>query len=220
MTAKRKRVGGGAFPSDPRILKKASTKRNLVRGLTALGSMWKRGLLPRDLENHWLVTWLAYENGNVRRLSDTIGLHRNTLILNFKEKVKKPSTFKLRTLWRKIQSKKAEKPFTDKLFEFYHKTINRPRFPMRENESLANLWLMGIHRKVVRAHFIIWSFRQGRKLEEICKRLGKHTRSIHRYRTYVTRPGSPAQKWLAPMKALKDEWFPPGLSWKKKTLKK
>lgn len=54
----------------------------------ALGSVWKRGLLPKELENHILMTWLAYENGNVRRLSDTIGLHGNTLILNFKKKAK------------------------------------------------------------------------------------------------------------------------------------
>src|ERR1039457_448681 len=133
MTSKWKRTRGGVFPSDPRILKKASTKRNLVRVLAALGSMWKRGLLPRDLENHFLMTWLAYENGNIRRLSDTIGLNRNTLILNFKEKAKKSSTFKLRTIWRKIQSKKTKRPFGDPLFYFYRKIISRPRFSRIEN---------------------------------------------------------------------------------------
>ncbi len=218
MKTKRKRAGGRHFPNDTMILKKASSKRNLVRGLAVLGSVWKRGLLPRDLENHFLMTWFAYENGNVHRLSDTIGLHRNTLILNFKEKVKRPSTFKLRTLWRKIQSKKAKKQFSDQLFDFYHKVIKRPRFSKIEDESLANLWLMGVTRKVVRAHFILWSFRQGRGLKEVCKSLGKHTRSIHRYRAYVTKLGSPAQKWFEPMKAKKKEWFRPGLRGKRKSI--
>ena len=216
MTPKRIRVGGVAFPSDPRILKKASSRLNLIRGLKALDLLWKRGLLPWDLENHFLMTWLAYENGNVQRLSNTIGLHRNTLIFNFKEKIKKQSTFKLRTVWRKIQKKQAKRPFADHLFAFYHKVINRPRFTKTESEKLKNLWLMGIPRKVVLAHFISWSFRHGFNFEEVSKNLGTSGRSVHRYRIYATQKGSQALKWLGPMKAKKTDWFPTWKKWRMK----
>src|SRR5260221_14478777 len=99
MKAKIKKTGGTHLPSDSKILKAASTKRNLVLGLATLASVWRRGLLPKDLENHFLMTWLAYENGNVARLSKTMGLHRNTLVIKYGNRSKNGSTINLRKLW-------------------------------------------------------------------------------------------------------------------------
>ncbi len=62
------------MPSDPRILKAARSGRNHLLGLRVLASLWKRGLLPGDLKPHFYMTWLAYENGNISRLSRTPGL--------------------------------------------------------------------------------------------------------------------------------------------------
>ena len=74
-------------PTDSQILKSANSKRNHILGLKVLGSLWKRRLLPRDLENHYLMTWLAYVNGNITKLSKTLGWHRNTLVLYLGKKL-------------------------------------------------------------------------------------------------------------------------------------
>lgn len=205
---RKKGKGGTHHPNDPGLIIRVSTKANLVRGLSILDSIWKKGLLPKDLENHFLITWLAYENGNVSRLSQKIGLHRNTLVSYFKEKVKKPSTFKLRTLWLGINSAKGNKTFPDKLYKFYNHVVGAPHFSKKENEALGNLWLMGVDRKTVRANYILWALRRGRGLTEIAKVMKRSLRGIHRYRVYATRPGSPAKKWLEPLKATKAEWYP------------
>lgn len=209
MTRKRKkRTNRSHHPNDPGLIKKAATRPNLTRGLDALASIWKRGLLPKDLENHYLMTWFAYDNGNVSRLSDRIGLHRNTLISNFREKVKKPSTIRPRHHWLRINSAKGKRTFPDKLYEFFNGIVRTPHFSKKENEGLANLWLMGVDRKTVRAHYILWALRRGMDLTEISKVMKKSLRGIHRYRVYATRPGSPAHKWFGPLKATNEEWYP------------
>ena len=220
MKAKRKSVGGGAFPSDPSILKKASSKRNLVRGLATLGILWKRGLLPKDLNSHFYITWLAFENGNATRLAKVLNLHRNSLIFIFKNKLRKPSTYKLRKMWLKIGSSFKNKTFSDKVRIFHKKTIGNPRIFAKENRGLVNLWLMGMPRKVVLAHFISWSFRQGLNLEAVSKRLRTSGRSVHRYRSYAAQKGSPTLKWLGSMKVTRSEWFPLWKNWRRKTLRK
>jgi len=211
---KRKKVPRN-LPNDPTLIKKASTKANLVRGLAALDSLWKRGVTPKDLENHFLLTWFAFENGNVFRLAKTLNLHRNTLVLNYKQKFKKPSTVKLRKYWLGLGVLHAKREFNEKLLEFYHRIIKRPQLLSRENEGLANLWLMGVDRKTVRAHYVLWALRRGIKLTQICRNMRKNKRSVHRFRVYATRPGSPAKKWLEPLKATKAEWYPPGLRGRK-----
>lgn len=197
-------------PGDPTLLKKASTQANLVRGLAALDSIWKRGVIPRDLEQHFYLTWYGFENGNVRRLSRTLGLHRNTLVMNFRLKVKYPSTIRLRRFWFKIGKSHPGKSFQERLFRFYNRAVKTPWLLNRENEALADLWLMGVDRKTIRAHYVLWALREGMDLFEISGKMRKGTRSVHRFRVYATKTGSPGKKWLEPLKAPKAEWFPQG----------
>ncbi len=210
MKPRRKKYRKSHFQSDPKLLKKAYSKQNLTRGLWVLASLWKRCLLPRDLENHYLMTWLAYANGNVSRLSEVIGWHRNTLVLYFRDKIKKPSTIKFRKLWLSIRSKDSKKAFPEKVLEFYQRMFSKPRFSKRENAGLVHLWLMGVPRKVVKYNFILYLFRQGKNINEVSQRLGMDARSISRYRWEATKPGSPAIKWFKPLKAKREEWYPSG----------
>ncbi len=203
-------------PTDPQILKTANSKCNHILGLKVLGSLWKRGLFPSDLENHFLMTWLAYENGNASRLSKTLGLHRNTLIFQFREKANSPSTIKLRKLWFKICSLSGKKSFSQKVFEFYFRAFTKPPLKKFENEGLVNLWLMGFPRKVVRLHFILWLFKRGRSLKEVSRILRLNPRSIHRFRLQATQPGSPVAKWLKPLKPTKKDWYPLGFGGRRK----
>ncbi len=208
------------LPSDPKILKTANSSSNHVLGLKALASLWKRGFSPKDLENHFLMTWLAYENGNVSRLSKTLGLHRNTLVLNFRDKAKSPSTIKLRNLWLKILFSSGKKSFSHKVFEFYFRAFTKPPLKKFKNEGLVNLWLMGFPRKVVRLHFILWLFRRGRRLREVSRILRLNPRSIHRFRLQATQPGSPVAKWLGPLKPTHKDWYPKRLHRERKGKRK
>jgi len=206
MSPKRKKKNRPSLPPNPANLKESAKKGNLEKGLAALESLWKRGVLPQNLMKHYLMTWLAYENGNVIRLSKTLGLNRNTVITRFNKKAGKRSTVRLRKSWERIGLAKP-RTFSERVYEFYRYEIKEPRLSKAESGGLTNLWLMGVPQRVLSSHYVLWSFRKGRGLVEISERLGKSKRTIHRFRAYAVRPGSPALKWLAPMKALKKEWF-------------
>ncbi len=208
---KPKKVRRKPFPRDTKILKKASSKRNLIRGLATLDSIWKRGLSPKDTDKHFLMTWLTYERGNVVWLSKTIGQSRSTLILNLQKLFKSSPFLKLRQISKMILVENSNQPFFSKVYEFYCRFIRKPRLTEKENEGLTNLWLMGVNRKVVRSHFILWSHRQGRTLREICKRWEKNSLPVNRLRAYAAKPGSPVMKWLKPLKLTKTDFsFPKG----------
>lgn len=201
---------------DPSILKSADSRRSHIQGLKALGSLWNRGLLPNDLENHFFITWLAYVNGNVFSLSSTLGLHRNTLINIFKHKAKKSSTYKLRKIWLQINSAEKTDSFSERVFRFYHRVIKAPKFSRAENKALANLWLMGMTRKAIRSHFVFWFSRRGEDIKKTSKRMGLNYRTLRRYRAYAAGPNSPAAKWLKPLRPKKKDWYPLGFGGRKK----
>jgi len=172
-----------------------------------MGNLWKRGLVPADLEKHFYLTWFAYWNGNVFRWAKASGIHRNTLILIFQEKLRKSSTIQLRELWFRIQSQSSKKGFADRLHAFYQKVASAPRFTKAESEGLSNLWLMGFPFKLLRIHYVLWAAREGLNKPEMMKKLGLGVRSLARIKASGGKPGSPAWKWFAPLKPTINDWY-------------
>jgi hypothetical protein len=203
-----KRKEDGIYPPDPKILREISKRENIAKGVAALDSIWKQGILPNDLTGHYFITWLAYVNGNTVRFAKLTGLNRNTVIVTFLNGLRQPSTFKLRGLWFRVKERNKGKTFQDQVRIFYEKVVSKPRLQNNESRALVCLWLMGVPRKVIRAHYVFWSLRQGRGLMEIGIRLGKDLRSIHRYRVYGSKQGSLANKWLILMGINKSDWQP------------
>ncbi len=197
-------------PSDPKLIKAAKSEKNLKKGLAVLDSLWKKGLTPKDTEKYYHLTWFAFENGNMINVGKRVGMHRNSISADLIEKVKVKSRVKLRAVWKQIYFEAVKKSFADKVFEFYKQTLQKPLLTKIESEALTNLWLMGMSRRVVRAHFILWSMRQGRTQKEICRTLGRHNRTIVRFRSNAARIGSPESKWLKPLKLKKIDWIKPG----------
>ena len=197
-------------PSDPKLIQTAKSEKNLKRGLAVLDTLWKRGLTPKDTEKHYHLTWFAYENGNMIAVAKRLDMHRNTISADLIEKVKVRSRVELRQVWKKIYYEDTKKPFADMVFEFYKQTLQKPVLTKSESEALTNLWLMGVTRRVLRAHFILVSLRQGRTMKELCRTLQRDNRSLVRYRSNAAKPGSPEGKWLLPMKLKKYDWINPG----------
>jgi len=200
---------------DSGLLKEAEKKGNLEKGLKALDSIWKRGFNYRDLLGSFYFSWFSYANGNVKEMAKLAGIHRNTGVLHFRDSFGIKSTLKLRQSWKNIFKLKIS--FPDKVKLLYDRARMKPRFSKEENHGLVNLWLKQIPRKVVRAHNVLWLMRKRESFDKISERLGKSYREIHRYRAYGARPAS--QKWLAPLKPTKDEWFRKGNPGRKKTAK-
>jgi hypothetical protein len=195
------------FSPDPNLIQTASTPNNLINGLKILDRLWTRGIVPAELRNHYFLTWLAYGNGNISRLSKTLGLNRNTLVLIFKQKLKKRYTFKLRVLWNEIRTEMPGRPFSLRLHQFYRRVFSFPRLSELENESMTNFWLMGVKQKDLLAHYFLWALRRGMNIKKMSKILGMSDRSVMRAREYALRPGSPAKRWLEPMKVKESDWF-------------
>lgn len=191
--------------NDPRIIKGASTRKNLVHGLKVLESLWKRGILYKDLEANFYFTWLAYSNGNLLKTAKLARKHRNTIIRKFHDIFHTKNSLQLRKLWNGIREKKN--PFPDKVKLLYDRTGLRPRFSRQENLGLVNLWLMGFPHQVIRSHYFIWSVRNGRGLKEMKENSGEGLRTIKRFREYALRPGSPAMRWLEPLKLKNKDWY-------------
>jgi hypothetical protein len=202
---KRKNVFKFYWDPDQKLLKEATQKGNLEKGLKALDSLWKRGINFQELEGSFYFSWLSYANWNVINMAKYAKLHRNTVIVVFRHSFQIRSIYNLRLKWKKIRDKKIS--FPEKVKIIYDQAGMKPRFSKEETKGMVNLWLMGVPWEVVRAHFVLWSMRQGRSNREISNILGIHGRSVHRYRAYALRPGSPARKWLEPLKVKNKEWF-------------
>jgi DNA-binding protein Fis len=193
------------MPINPKIIKEASTRKNLVQGLKNLNSLWKRGILPKDLDAHYYITWLAYSNGNNAGAARLLGIHRNS-IHHFLKKLHTKNPIQFRKILTGINQ---NTDLSKKVKALYDRARLKPHFSNAENKALVNLWLMGMPRKIVNVHFYIWNFQKGLELKDISQKMRVSYRTIIRLRTSLSRPGSPAKKWLESLKVnKKDLTFP------------
>jgi hypothetical protein len=182
--------------------------KKLRDGLSTLGNLWSKGVLPRELRGHFLLTWFAIERGRTMRLAKSTGFHRNTLTIQLTEYTWK-LCYKLRTYWFGINKKFPSKPFPDQFFLFLKKTLPNTSLTLTDNRHLIDLWLMGFPERILRVHYILWAYKQGQTRQVLCNNLGISLRTLLRISSIYSKKGSPAYKWLGPMKITKQGFYPP-----------
>lgn len=183
-------------------------KKALKEGLVALGSVWARGYLPKDLWLHYLLTWFTFSRGRVLLQARKMGFHRNTLLLHFKRLGKFKRSMRLRVLWNEISDSKPRLDYFGRVVLFLKSVKAGVKLADSVSRRLARLWTMGFPVKVLSSHYVLWGFRNGWTREKIAENLGISMRTLHRLRVYSAKKGSPAEKWLQSEGAAKREWYP------------
>lgn len=115
----------------------------------------------------------------------------------------------MRTYWLGIQKKHPKQPFPDQFYLFLKEVLPQSSFTPLENRHLVDLWLMGFPDRILRIHYIIWAYKEGRTKQDICEILGISLRTFYRISSSNSKKGSPAYKWLAPMKITEQGFYPP-----------
>ena len=155
--------------------------------------------MPQDLKLHFYLTWFARANGNASEMAQLVKIHRNQVLLMFAELRGTRRTFKLRKGWEKLRKKFPKKDFFYRFLKFYASFGRKPNLLLYQHNSLINLWLMGFPFKVLRAHFVLWAFRNGWTKEVIMKRFRFDKRTLHRIRFEGADKKSRAGYWLKPL---------------------
>jgi hypothetical protein len=178
------------------------------RGLAALSQIWRRGIKPKNLKQHYFLTWFAWKNGNVFQLARTIGMHRNSIIVIFKKERGTTRNLKLRMVWKKLCRSHPTRPFLARFCGFYQKIGAKPALTASQNSALASLWLMGMPRKAIRAHYLLWGFRRGMGRKDLARELGISYRTLNRIKQGANKKGSVPDVWLRVMSPKKKDWYP------------
>jgi hypothetical protein len=184
-------------------------KTKLVKGLNTLSRIWKRRLVPDDLEKHYMLYWFLACGGNILETARHLNIHRNTIqgyFLRFKYSKK---AVKLRHAWRQLNARFPRRTETDLFNRFYHRFGLKPSFSVQDNQGLVTLWNAGFPMKVLKAHYLLWASRSDKSRAWIESRLEFSNR--HQLRIYgqIGRLGTRENFWLKPLNPKRDEWYLP-----------
>ena len=173
-----------------------------------LSLCWKRGLRPNDLRSHFILTWFALTNCNFMKSGRVLGFHRNNLIKIFKKEKIYRGSKKLRPLWKEIRKQYARRDFCFQFSLFFNRIVKFPILSRGENEILINLWTVGFPFKLIKIHYLLWAFRNGRGLKRVCTDLEITERNVYRIR-YKGLTMRPTEKiWFTSLKPTLRDWFP------------
>jgi hypothetical protein len=176
------------------------SRKNLIHGLSGLNSLWKRGLLPDDVERHYFLHWFVIYNGNIIKTAKALQIHRNTIQGHFLQLGYSKKSVRLRHAWQKLNMKFPQTPFGNKFYGFYQKFGVKPRFSPEENKGLVTLWQTRFPFKTLTPHYLLWTIRSGKPKDWIQKKLGYSYRHRARILSYLLKPKTRDGFWLAPLK--------------------
>lgn len=184
-------------------------KTKLTQGLNTLSRLWKRGLVPDDLERHYMLYWFIVSGGNILEAARRLDIHRNTIqgyFLRFKYSRK---AVQLRHAWADLKSRFPRKSPAELFHMFYRRFGGRPSFGIPETKGLVSLWSAGFPMKVLNAHYLLWACREGKDRSWIESRLGFSNRHQLRIFGLIGRPRTRENFWLKPLSPQRDEWYLP-----------
>ena len=184
-------------------------KTKIVKGLTALCRLWKRGLVPDDLERHYILYWFLECGGNILETARRLKIHRNTIQGYFLRFHYSKKAVKLRHAWRQLKESSPRSSESDLFPRFYRRFGARPSFSSSETQGLLSLWNAGFPMKVLNAHYLLWSSRSGKSRAWIESRLGFSNRHQLRIFGQIGRDGTKENFWLHSLSPKRDEWYLP-----------
>jgi hypothetical protein len=182
-------------------------KTKLLKGLNNLGHLWKRGLIPENLERHYMLFWFLQSGGNILEAARRLKIHRNTIQGYFLRFGYSKRAVKLRHEWNALREKHPRKSEADLFHLFYHSHNGKPRFSAVESDGLVLLWNTGFPMKVLKAHFLLWAVRSEKNRAWIADQLDFSNRHQLRIFGQLNRPASREFFWLSCLQLKKNEWF-------------
>ena len=184
-------------------------KKNLTRGLHTLGRLWSRGLVPEDLERHFMLYWFLICGGNILEAARRLKIHRNTIQGYFLRFHYSRRAVRLRHAWMRLKTRFPRKDEAQLFHAFYGKYGSKPSFAGEETRGLVSLWSACFPMNVLKAHYLLWASRKGKSRDWIESRLGFSNRHQLRIFGSIGRAGSRENFWLAPLSPKRDEWYLP-----------
>lgn len=171
-----------------------------IHGLGTLNRLWKRGLLPGDLERHYYLHWFVVYKGNIIQTAKALGIHRNTIQGHFLDLGYSKKSVRLRHAWQRLQGSSKSVSLEKKFQGFYQKFGRKPALSPDENAGLVGLWQNRFPFKTLMPHYFLWAIRQGKPLEWVQKKLDYSYRHRARLISPLLNPNSRDGFWLSPLK--------------------
>jgi hypothetical protein len=183
------------------------SKSKWVKGLSTLNDLWKRGLLPDDLKQHFILYWFVILEGNIIQTAKALDMHRNSLQLYFVDFGFSKKTVELRYAWKKLKVTHKGTSFEQRFYLFYKKYGSKPRFTPAENAGLVGLWQTKFPFKTLKPHYAFWAIRNGKSRKWIIKTLEFGFRHVARLLNPVADPKTRDGFWLSPLKPRREEIY-------------
>lgn len=114
-----------------------------IAGLNTLNALWSRGIAPNQVKPHWLLTWYALRNCNLKQTAKIIHMHRNSLIAYCNKNMGLKRLLPLRRRWQKILRENSQETFENQFLQFWEKTGLKIDLSAKENANLIGLWKTG-----------------------------------------------------------------------------
>jgi hypothetical protein len=175
------------------------SKSKWVQGLSTLSGLWKRGLLPHDLERQFFLQWFVVYKGNIAHTAKAIGLHRSTIQGYFLKFGYAKKAVKLRHTWQRMELDKKES-FEKRFYSFYKEFGGKPSFTPEEIAGLVGLWQTKFPFKTLYPHYILWAVRSGKPRDWVEKKLDYSYRHRARLLNPLLNPKTRDGFWLSPLK--------------------
>ena len=175
------------------------SKPTWVAGLSVLDRLWKRGLLPKDLERHYFLHWFVVYKGNIIQTANALGIHRNTIQSYFREMGYANQSVRLRHAWQKL-NRKGTGSFESAFHRFYQRYGRTPSFTARENAGLVGLWKIRFPFKTLMPDYFLWAVRAGKSKKWVQKELEYSPRHWARLMNPILKPKTRDGFWLSPLR--------------------
>ncbi len=181
--------------------------RNTKITFGTLDRLWKRDLVPKDLERHYFLYWFALHSGDVDHIAETLQVHRNTIQFQFDRLGLSERSEALRKFWLILAQGRQKNPFEADFLKFLHMDESQVLFTLDENGALIELWRSGFPFRALSAHYILWALRNGRSKLWVQKRVGFSSHHCMRLLVSILDPRTENGRWLAPLKPMPDEIY-------------
>jgi hypothetical protein len=183
------------------------SKSDLLKGFKVLDQLWKRNLLPEDLERHYFLYWFIVYKGNIIKTAQALQVHRNTIQWHFMKFGFANKAVLLRHSWQKMTEKNKKASFESSFLKFYDQFAGGIKLNREENKILIALWQTQFSFKTLNAHYLLWALRAEKPKTWVQDKLNYSNRHRLRRLTSVLDSKTRDGFWLAPLKPLRNEIY-------------
>lgn len=176
--------------------------------LAVLDRLWKKGMNPEDLDQHYFLFWFLLLNGNIVKAAKHMGVHRNTIQGWFKKFGFSNKSVQMRIGWAAFP-KKGPGLDHKSFYQFYSQKKLGPVLSEKDHMDLSRLWCQGFKLNSLTAHYMLWALRNGMTKRQLMKKFDLSYRHVARILALTLDPKSRVGKDLVALKPSRKEIYLP-----------